>query len=238
MAFADYIRNLETEPDGSWAPGKTYTFELKVDARVDYLDEVPRYTEHIETMAYSVFGDSEENLDTPVIEGLTGEITELVLDENPVEPLPPYAGKYLHLVYWMVCSVTVPVSFLEGSYYLKSVYSDIVDYQYVYSNFDFYEIVIAQGTEPSPGIPDIGEDPVLPTRPDTYEPDQVWSWPDEIWVGPIWVPGDPGYWDEGTWEDGVWEYSILLTAIGGGRYNVKTLAFGKDGGTGVIYIGD
>ena len=62
--------------------------------------------------------------------------------------------------------------------------------------------------ESPPGIPVIGEDPSLPTRPDTYEPSQVWSWEDAIWVGPIWVPG---YWEDevwvpGEWDDGTWEY--------------------------------
>jgi hypothetical protein len=78
------------------------------------------------------------------------------------------------------------------------------------------EITVGE-EEPGGGgsTPDIGTNPVEPPRPETYNPDLDWSW-----------------------EDGVWDYYFALTAIGGGRYNIKTLAFGKDGGTGVIYIGD
>jgi hypothetical protein len=107
-------------------------------------------------------------------------------------------------------------------------------------------------------IPYIGTNPVEPPRPADYDPDATWSWGgtiggftqpgiwvDGVWyepvvIAPIWWEG--GWvvptWSEETWEDGTWEYSLRLTAIGGGRYKIKTLAFGKDGGTGVIYVGD
>lgn len=181
MALPDWLRNFTTEGDGTWTPGKAYSFELRGIGRGNDTGSLL-----YDTSGGSLTGNWLFKTDIDHDVAVPGYTLDLVSDVED----PP--GTH---TFWYKISFTLPENFVSGAYlllfdtFLDSTFDPDVRPQFG-TITDNYPVTVGTPV-PAPFVPT----PVVPDRPIDYDPDLRWDEETQAWLD-IQAAGGGAYKDQ------------------------------------------